>query len=141
MLVLQRIQPWQLPCRVPPQRSLIAVPIIDIHLDVVRARAARRNEDAARRAAHVRRRSRERAIDEAYVEETAALSFVYGGNGVGGGRGEGEGGGETYNRATALRYGYAVASSGTDSITRDAYMSIARNEKRKPGFAAYMLSM
>ena len=69
VLVLQRIQPWQLPLRIPAQLALIAVPVVDVDFDVARAGAAGRDEDAARVAPDLRGQGREERVSEADVEE------------------------------------------------------------------------
>ena len=69
--ILQRIQPRQLPLRVPPQRALVAVPVVDVDLDVRGAGAARGDEEIPRSASNVRGGDGEVAgFQEADVEET-----------------------------------------------------------------------
>ena len=69
VLVLERVQPRQLPFRVPSQRPFVAVPIVDVDFDVAGGGAARRDEDAARAAADLGRHGVEGAIGEADFEE------------------------------------------------------------------------
>ncbi len=71
ILVLQRIQPRQLPLRVPPQRALVAMPVVDVDLDVLGAGAARGDEETPRSASDVRGgRGEVAGFLEADVEET-----------------------------------------------------------------------
>lgn len=51
--ILQRIQPRQLPLRVPPQRALVAVPVVDVDLDVGGAGATGGDKESARSAPDV----------------------------------------------------------------------------------------
>ena len=69
VLVLERIQPRQLPFRVPSQRPFVAVPIVDVDFDVAGGGAIRRDEDAARVAADLGSDGVEGAVGEAGVEE------------------------------------------------------------------------
>lgn len=69
--ILQRIQPRQLPLRIPPQRSLVAVPVVDIDFDVLGGGSACRNEVAPHFAPDVRSGGGEvGGFLEADVEET-----------------------------------------------------------------------
>ena len=128
---LKCIEPWQLPFSVPSHLPFIAVPIVDIDFDVGGASAARGNEDAACVTADSGSGGGGGAVCEADVEKAAFGNALVRCSSVGT-----CGVLLTYKRATALRYGYAVASSGTNSMTRDAYMSIARNDLRKLGYSA-----
>jgi len=70
--ILQRIQPRQLPLRVPSQRSLVAVPVVDVDLDVLGAGAARWDEETPRFAANVRSgRGEVAGFLEADIKETS----------------------------------------------------------------------
>lgn len=70
--ILQRIEPRQLPLSVPSQRSLIAVPVVDIDFDVFGASAARGNEVTSHLATDVRSgRGEVAGFVEADIEETS----------------------------------------------------------------------
>ena len=64
---LERVEPWQLACRIPTQRPLVAVAVVDIDFDIGGAGAAGRDEEGAGGVADFRGRGREGGVWEADV--------------------------------------------------------------------------
>ena len=87
--VLERVEPRQLARRVPAQRALVAVPVVDVHLDILRAGAARGDEDAARAAADLGGGGAQGGVSEAEVEVAGGglLVFFFGYENDGKGKG------------------------------------------------------